>query len=114
MKPGFAPVAAALAVLAGAAAASDGPPAPLAVGVLERDLPQLIASFEGDWDNAEQVGFADELGFPDGASPVRRHITIRRIEAPGIGPPSCAVTNIGTTTRPGSVANACMPSSSIR
>jgi len=38
----LASVAAALALLAGPAAAGDPPPAPLAVGVLERDLPRLV------------------------------------------------------------------------
>jgi hypothetical protein len=83
---GLASVAAALALLAGPAAAGDPPPAPLAVGVLERDLPRLVEMFQGEWDNAEQVGFTDELGYPEGSPPVRRHVTIRRVEAPGIGP----------------------------
>jgi hypothetical protein len=77
--------AVALALWAPAAAAGDPSPAPLAIGVLERDLPRLVEMFEGEWDNAEQVGFAEELGFPDGAPPLRRHVTVRRIEAPGLG-----------------------------
>jgi len=75
----------ALALWASAVAAGDPSPAPLAIGVLERDLPRLVEMFEGDWDNAEQVSFAEELGFPDGAPPLRRHVTVRRIEAPGLG-----------------------------
>ncbi len=39
--------------------------------------------FQGQWDNAEQVGFSTELGYA--ATPTRRHVTIRRIEAPGLG-----------------------------
>lgn len=79
-------LAAALAFTATAAAASDPPPAPMAVGVLERDLPRLVEMFQGEWDNAEQIGFAEELGFPEGAPPMRRHVTIRGVEAPGLGP----------------------------
>ena len=86
MKRSLAPAAVALALLAGSAAASDAPPGPMAIGVLERDLPQLIAWLEGEWDNAEQVSFADELGYPEVATPTRRHVTIRPVEAPGIGP----------------------------
>lgn len=77
--------AVALALWASAVAAGDPSPAPLAIGVLERDLPRLVEMFEGDWDNAEQVSFAEELGFPDGAPPLRRHVTVRRIEAPSLG-----------------------------
>jgi hypothetical protein len=83
---GPASVAALLALVAGPAVAGDPPPAPLAIGVLERDLPRLVEMFQGEWDNAEQVGFAEELGYPDNAAPARRHVTIRRVEAPGIGP----------------------------
>lgn len=54
--------------------------------MLERDLPELIDLFEGDWDNAEQVGFLEELGDTQGAPPTRRHVTIRQIEAPALGP----------------------------
>lgn len=75
-----------LALVTSPALAQSKPPAPMAVGVLERDLPALVAMFEGEWDNAEQVGFSEELGFPDGAPPTRRHVTIRRVEAPGLGP----------------------------
>jgi hypothetical protein len=80
------PAALGLALIAGSAAAGDPPPAPMAVGILERDLPRLVELFQGAWDNAEQVGFAEELGFPDGAPPTRRHVTIRRVDAPGLGP----------------------------
>ncbi|WP_029415082.1 chromophore lyase CpcT/CpeT [Brevundimonas bacteroides] len=79
-------LAAVALVLAPWAAAGDPPPAPMAVAVLERDLPPLVEMFQGVWDNAEQVGFAGELGFADGAPPTRRHVTIRRVEAPGLGP----------------------------
>ena len=75
-----------LALLAGPVLAQSAPPAPLAAGPLERDLPALVEMFQGDWDNAEQVGFADDLGFPEDAPPMRRHVTIRRVEAPGLGP----------------------------
>lgn len=84
--PAVAPVVALMAALAGPAAAGDPVPAPLAVAVLERDLPQLVEMFQGEWDNAEQVGFAEELGYPDDAPPMRRHIRVRRVEAPGLGP----------------------------
>ena len=75
-----------LAFAAGPALAQSAPPAPLAVGPLERDLPALVEMFQGQWDNAEQVGFAEELGFPDGVPPTRRHVTIRVVDAPGLGP----------------------------
>jgi len=77
---------AALVLMAGPAVAQDPPSAPFSTAVLERDLPRLIEMFQGEWDNAEQVGFAAELGFPEGAPPTRRHVTIRRVEAPGLGP----------------------------
>jgi len=86
MQRRLAPVAVGLALLAGPAAADDLPPAPFAVGVLERDLIQLLEWLEGEWDNAEQVGFATELGYPETATPERLHVTIRRIEAPALGP----------------------------
>jgi hypothetical protein len=75
-----------LALAAGPVLAQSEPPAPLAAEVLERDLSALVELFQGAWDNAEQVGFAEDLGFPDDAPPTRRHVTIRRVEAPGLGP----------------------------
>ncbi len=84
--PAVAPVVALMAALAGPAAAGDPALAPLAVAVLERDLPRLVEMFQGEWDNAEQVGFAEELGYPADAPPMRRHVTIRRVDAPGLGP----------------------------
>ena len=75
-----------LALAAGPVLTQSAPPAPLAAGPLERDLRALVEMFQGDWDNAEQVGFAEELGFPADAPPTRRHVTIRRVEAPGLGP----------------------------
>ncbi|OYW35869.1 MAG: hypothetical protein B7Z42_13575 [Brevundimonas sp. 12-68-7] len=80
------PVVSLLALSAGRAAAGDPAPAPQAVAVLERDLPRLVEMFQGDWDNADHIGFAAELGFPDDTPPIRRHLTIRRVEAPGLGP----------------------------
>jgi len=86
MQRGLASVAVALLLVAGPAAAADPPPAPFSVGVLERDLTRLVDWLEGEWDNAEQVGFAGELGYPQDATPERLHVSMRRIEAPRLGP----------------------------
>jgi hypothetical protein len=59
------------------------PPRPRAV--LEKDLRIFLDWFAGEFDNHEQVAFADELGVPRDAVPERIHSVFRRVELPAFG-----------------------------
>lgn len=61
------------------------PQAPFAAGVLDRDFAQLLTWFDGDFDNAEQVLFADELGYAKDAVPQRIHSTFKPVRLPAFG-----------------------------
>ena len=74
-----------LALCAGPAVAEE-PQAPFSKGVLERDFRQMMAWFPGEWDNSEQVNFAAELGYPEGATPGRLHSSIHAVDVPALGP----------------------------
>jgi hypothetical protein len=77
---------AALVGLCGLALA-EGPrePAPPRA-VQEKDLRTFLSWFEGEFDNGEQVAFADGLGIPKDAVPERIHSIFTRVELPAFGP----------------------------
>lgn len=70
-----------------AAAASAGwgaePPPPRAV--LEKDFRVFLGWLDGEFDNNEQVAFADELGIPSDDVPERIHSIFKRVELPAFG-----------------------------
>lgn len=53
--------------------------------VLEKDLRVFLGWFEGEFDNSEQVAFADELGIPPDAVPERIHSIFKRVALPAFG-----------------------------
>lgn len=53
--------------------------------VLEKDLRILLGWFEGEFDNNEQVAFADQLGIPRDAVPERIHSIFKSVELPAFG-----------------------------
>ncbi len=88
MVPGaWRAAASSLITCVSAVAASAGwgaePPPPRAV--LEKDLKIFLGWFEGEFDNNEQVAFADELGIPPDAVPERIHSIFKRVALPAFG-----------------------------
>ena len=74
------------AAVPAASAAQDGiPQGPLATGVLERDLRLLMDWFPGEFDNAEQIYFAQENGYPTDSVPDRIHSIFKPVALPQIG-----------------------------
>jgi len=71
-------------VAVGAAARALSEPAPPRA-VQEKDLRTFLSWFEGEFDNHEQVAFADELGIPKESVPERIHSIFRRVELPAFG-----------------------------
>ena len=83
-RPLLAALAAAVCATASLAGAEPAPPSSDAV--LERDMGVLLGGFGGEFDNAEQVFFADERGYPKGGGPERLHANFAPVELPAIGP----------------------------
>lgn len=79
------PLLAGLVLATGPAAAGEPPLAPFSKAVLERDFRQMMAWFPGRWDNAEQVSFAEELGYPKEAVPERVHSIFHPVDLPELG-----------------------------
>jgi len=65
--------------------APGSPQAALTQAELERDFRQLLEWFPGEWDNQEQVGFAEDQGVPEPARHERIHSIFARVELPEFG-----------------------------
>lgn len=72
-----------VAALAASAGWTAEPPPPRAV--LEKDFKIFLGWLEGEFDNNEQVAFADELGIPPDDVPERIHSIFKRVALPAFG-----------------------------